>query len=76
MIKIYKSRLVCKTKRQIVVDKTSEPHELDIMEILYYKVQIRILFVWITIKTFIDIDDPEFAKNEAEEFLDKYNEVI
>lgn len=76
MIKIYKSRLVCKTKILIVVDKTSEPHELDIMEILYYKVQIRILFLWITIKTFIDIDDPEFAKNEAEEFLDKYNEVI
>lgn len=76
MIKIYKCRHVCKTKRHIVVDKTKVPYMYSIQEIQHHKVQILIFCFWITIKEFVDINDPEFASNEAEEFLDKYNEKI
>lgn len=76
MIKIYKSRLVCKKKKQFVVDTTKVPNVWKVQEIHHYMVQIRVFCFWIIIKTFIDIKDPEFAKNEAEEFLDKYNEKI
>lgn len=40
-----------------------------------YDVQVRIwLGVWITIKRFYDPWDPDFARREAEELLDKLRE--
>lgn len=40
-----------------------------------YIIQIHILFgIWISVKSFTDTDDPDFARREAEELLDKLNE--
>lgn len=38
-----------------------------------YHVQVKFLWFWITIKTFVD-DDPDYAYVLAEELLDKLNE--
>lgn len=40
-----------------------------------YIVQVRTwLGLWVTIKTFYEPYDPDFARREAEELLDKLNE--
>ncbi len=40
-----------------------------------YYVQVRTyLGVWIVVKRFYDPEDPDFARREAEELLDKLNE--
>ncbi len=40
-----------------------------------FSVQVFIIFgVWLTIKTFTDPEDTDFARREAEELLDKLNE--
>lgn len=40
-----------------------------------FAVQVFIIFgLWLTIKSFSDSDDPDFARREAEELLDKLNE--
>lgn len=39
-----------------------------------YIVQVRRWFGWVNIKSFYDPYDPDFAKREAEELLDKLNE--
>lgn len=40
-----------------------------------HTVQVRAWFgVWINVKSFCDEDDPDFARREAEELLDKLNE--
>lgn len=40
-----------------------------------FAVQMFIIFgLWLTIKSFTDSDDPDFARREAEELLDKLNE--
>lgn len=39
-----------------------------------YIVQVRRWFGWVSIKSFYDPYDPDFAKREAEELLDKLNE--
>lgn len=40
-----------------------------------FSVQMFIIFgVWLTIKSFTDPEDPDFARREAEELLDKLNE--
>ena len=40
-----------------------------------YYVQVRTwLGVWVTVKKFYDPYDPDFARREAEELLDKLNE--
>lgn len=39
------------------------------------KVQVRAIFgIWITVKSFEDIDDPDFANREAHELLEKLEE--
>lgn len=40
-----------------------------------YIVQVHVLFgIWIRVKSFRDEDEPDFARREAEELLDKLNE--
>lgn len=40
-----------------------------------YTVQVHLLFgLWVNVKSFCDEDDPDFARLEAEELLDKLNE--
>jgi hypothetical protein len=40
-----------------------------------YIVQVRSWWsVWVNIKEFVDVWDPDFARREAEELLDKLNE--
>ena len=41
--------------------------------IVAYHVQVKFLWFWVTIKTFVE-DDPNFALQLAEELLDKLNE--
>ena len=41
--------------------------------IVGYLVQVKFLWFWVTIKTFVE-DDPDFAYQLAEELLDKLNE--
>lgn len=40
-----------------------------------YKVQVQVLFAWVTIKSFVDMDT-EYAKNCAEELLGSLKEGI
>ena len=47
----------------------------DLYVIPKYKVQVRIMLIWITIKSFVDADS-DFAKNCANELQDKLNEKI
>lgn len=41
----------------------------------YFIVQVKFLWFWITVKEFVD-EDPDYAKNCAEELLDKLVEEI
>lgn len=47
----------------------------DLYVIPKYKIQVKVLFVWVTVKSFVDMDT-EYAKNCAEELQDKLNEKI
>lgn len=47
----------------------------DLYVIPKYKVQLKIMFIWITVKSFVD-SDSGYARNSAEELLDKLNEKI
>lgn len=47
----------------------------DLYVIPKYKVQVKILFVWITVKSFIDMDT-DYAKNCAEELIGNLKEGI
>lgn len=47
----------------------------DLYVIPKYKVQVRIMLIWITIKSFVD-SDSDYAKNCANELQDKLNEKI
>ena len=47
----------------------------DSYVILKYKVQVKIMFIWITVKSFVD-SDSDYARNCAEELQDKLNEKI
>lgn len=47
--------------------------ELDYIAPLYI-VQVLRWFGWVNIKSFYDPYDPDFARREAEELLDKLNE--
>lgn len=47
----------------------------DLYVIPKYKVQVKILFAWITIKSFIDMDT-DYAKNCAEELIGNLKEGI
>lgn len=47
------------------------PHKPKFFE--KYHVQVKFLWFWVTIKTFVE-DDPYFALQLAEELLDKLNE--
>lgn len=42
-------------------------------QFVLYHVQVKFLWLWVTIKTFVE-DDPDFALQLAEELLDKLNE--
>ncbi len=40
-----------------------------------FTVQVHLLLgLWVNVKSFIDPEDPDFARREAEELLDKLNE--
>ena len=40
-----------------------------------YTIQVHVLFgLWVNVKSFRDEEDPDFARREAEELLDKLNE--
>lgn len=40
-----------------------------------YTVQVRTMFgLWVKIKSFFDLEDPDFSRREAEELLDKLEE--
>lgn len=39
-----------------------------------YTVQVRLFGLWVNVKSFRDTDDPDFARREAEELLDKLEE--
>lgn len=40
-----------------------------------FTVQVHILFgLWVNVKSFRDEEDPDFARREAEDLLDKLNE--
>lgn len=41
--------------------------------VIRYHVQVKVLWFWVTIKTYVE-DDPDFALMLAEELLDKLNE--
>ena len=47
----------------------------DLYVIPKYKVQVKIMFIWITVKSFVDAYS-DYAKNCAEELQDKLNEKI
>ena len=47
----------------------------DLYVIPKYKVQVRIMLIWITIKSFVDADS-DYAKNCTNELQDKLNEKI
>lgn len=47
----------------------------DLYVIPKYKVQVKILFVWVTVKSFIDMDT-DYAKNCAEELIGNLKEGI
>lgn len=47
----------------------------DLHIIPKHKVQVKVLFVWVTVKSFIDMDT-DYAKNCAEEVIEKLNEKI
>ena len=47
----------------------------DLYVIPKYKVQVKVLFVWVTVKSFVDMDT-DYAKNCANELQDKLNEKI
>ena len=41
----------------------------------FFKAQMKVFpGIWVTVKTFHDQHDPDFAEREAEELLDKLNE--
>ena len=47
----------------------------EVSEVTYFIVQVKFLFFWINVKKFID-QDTEYAKNCAEDLLDKLVEEI
>lgn len=47
----------------------------DLYVIPKYKIQVKIMFVWVTVKSFVDMDT-DYAKNCANEILEKLNEKI
>lgn len=76
MVKVRRIRLVHKLTRNLRLNRKKTPYLYEVIEVPRYIVQLRILFFWVTIKEFIDFDTPDFARSEAEEFIDKYNESI
>lgn len=40
----------------------------------WYKIQVLRWFGWVNVKVFYDSYDPDFARREAEDLLDKLNE--
>ena len=63
-----------KTVKCYVVGADKYGYE-DLYVIPKYKVQVKILFVWITVKSFIDMDT-DYAKNCAEELIGNLKEGI
>lgn len=47
----------------------------DLYVIPKYKVQVKVMFIWITVKSFVD-SDSDYARNCAEELQGKLNEKI
>lgn len=66
-----------KDKYRVVVKHSNIYNEYDeILAILSYKVQMKVLFFWITIKTFeegVYDEDSDFCKREA---IELYNKII
>lgn len=64
-------------KRQFRIKETCQWYRFEDDNTLHvrymptYKVQMKIGFLWITIKTFFDMFDPDFARRESEELFDK-----
>ena len=64
MVSTRKSRIV---RKDVIMGRYQYPA---------FVVELKILCFWVRIKTFFDAEDPEFARNEAQELLDKYNEQV
>ena len=47
----------------------------DLYVIPKYKVQVKVLFVWVTVKYFVDMDT-DYAKNCANELIENLKEGI
>lgn len=47
----------------------------DLYVIPKYKVQVKVFFVWVTVKSFVDMDT-DYAKNCAEELIGSLKEGI
>lgn len=47
----------------------------DLYVIPKYKVQVKVIFVWVTVKSFVDMDT-DYAKKCAEELIETLNEKI
>lgn len=63
-----------------VANSRGNPFQQDVVGIekyllLDYKVQVKFAGIWITVKSFHD-EDEEYAKNCANELLEKLNEKI
>ena len=58
-----------------IVEKRQESDKWIMSNSPTFKVQVRAIFgIWITVKSFQDIDDPDFANREAHELLEKLEE--